>query len=506
MSDVTKRIAKNSLFLYGRLFFTTAVSLIAVRLLLQALGATDYGIFSIISGVIAMLQLLNGTMATATMRFIVCAEGEHDAIKQNRIFNLAMRIHFVMALIIALSMEFCFFFLWDKLFNLPLERVFAAKVVFQYMVFISFCSISTNPYESVIIAHERMIFFSLWGIFQAAGKLALCIALFYWGADRLLFYGFGMMLVLSGTAVWRITYCRQFPESRIRLSCPIKKQELLQIFSFSGWSFCGNVSDTIACTGSSILLNRFFGVLVNAAEGISSQISGQLAIFATTVMQAINPVIMKYESSNNQSAALKIANCSCRFTIFIFLFFAMPFLFEIDFIMRLWVKNVPEYTAVFCRLTVIRSAFILLSNPFVTYLNATGKIKGFEVTDCFLHFGTLLASYLLLLAGMPPPAVYVALLVCCLVRLITRVFWAARAGNFAQSDFWIGCFGRAATICAIVLLGTFPVYFSIHHPVIRLFAVSITTSLLTLAGSWFIGMTVAERDRVKKLFIKKNIF
>lgn len=504
MGNVANRIAKNSLFLYGRLIFTTAVSLIAVRLLLQTLGVADYGIFNLISGVIAMLQVLNGTMTASTMRFIVCAEGEHDDVKKIRVFNLALQIHFWMAVIIVAAMQFCFFFLWDHFFNLPMDRVFAAKVVFQFMVIVSFCTIVTNPYEAVIIAHERMFFFSLWGILQSAGKLLLCIALFFWGADRLLFYGFGMMLVLGGTAFGRMFYCRQFPESRICLHCQMDKKEVLQMFSFSGWTFCGNVSNTIVASGSSILLNRFFGVLVNAAEGVSMQISGQLSVFATTIMQAVNPVIMKYESSKNQSAALKIACSSCRFTVYIFLFLALPFLFEVDFVLQIWLKDVPEYTAVFCRLTVIRCVFTLLSNPFVTYLNATGKIKRYEVTESILHLGTLIFSYLLLLAGAPPIAVYVMLLLCVFARMISRIFWMTKETTFDAKDFWIDCFGRFVVITSVVLLGTLPVFYFVRNPVARFFSVCTTSSLLMILSIWRFGLTINEQQGIKELLLRKR--
>ena len=504
MSSVSKRIVKNSLFLYFRLAYSTIAAFVVIRLLLQSLGEVNYGIYSILAGAVAMFQMVNGTLVTSTMRFIVCAEGEQDEEKKSRIFNLALRVHLWMALLVALAMEIGFLFFWERIFNIPAERVAAAKIVFQFMVVLTFCNTLTNPYEALIISHERMAFFALWGIVQATGKLLLSLVLFYFVGDRLILYGAGMLAIFGGAALWRVLFCRKFPESRVVLGRKIDLAELRALFLFSGWTFCGNVSNAVLTSGNSLLLNHFFGVLVNAAEGVAAQISGQLSIFATTIMQAVNPVIMKYESSNNTDRALSLTCMSSKFIGLVFLFMAIPFLFEADFVLSIWLKEVPEYAVVFCRLAVIRVVFTLLSTPFVTYLNATGNIRNFELTDGAVHILTLVAGFVWLKFGGAPVTVYICVLICVIVRMACRIFWVVRNSGFDPKDFLIGCLGRCALVGGVVSLLLWPLMEFMDNGWMRFFAVCVSSVLLMAIAIWFLGVTQRERQLLLDLVKRKR--
>ena len=506
MSSVSNRIVKNSIFLYIRLILSTAIAFIVVRLLLQSLGKVDYGIYSILAGAIAMFQMVNGTLVSSTMRFIVCAEGEQDEKKKNRIFNLVMRLHLWLGVIVALAMEISFLFFWDRLFNIPADRTLSAKVVYQFMAISVFVTFVSNPYEALIISHEKMLFFAVWGIVQSLGKLILSIILFIYARDRLILYGFGMMMIFCVFALWRWLFCRRFKESRISLKQKVDIHEIKSIFSYSGWVFCGNVSNTVLTSGSSLLLNRFFGVLVNAAEGVSAQISGQLSIFATTVMQAVNPVIMKYESAQNENQAIALSCTSSKMIGYIYIVMLVPFLYEADFVLTLWLKDVPDYTVVFARLTVIRILFTLLSTPFVTYLNATGHIRNFEICDTLIHFGTLFASYLWLKFGGTPVVVYVSLLICVITRMVFRVFWVGKESSFRQKDFWFGVFGRCISIGLMVMSLIYPVYAFIHNNWIRLFAVCGCSVVLVSVAVWFFGLSSKEQIAIRNLIKTSKLF
>ena len=506
MSSVSKRIVKNSVFLYIRLILSTAIAFIVVRLLLQSLGEVDYGVYSILAGAIAMFQMVNGTLVSSTMRFIVCAEGEKNEEKKNRIFNLVMRLHLWLGLIVALAMEICFLFFWEKVFNIPADRTLSAKVVYQFMALSVFVTFVSNPYEALIISHEKMLFFAIWGIVQSFGKLFLSIILFIYAGDRLILYGFGMMMIFCVFALWRWLFCRRFKESKISLKQKVDIHEIKSIFFFSGWVFCGNVSNTVLTSGSSLLLNRFFGVLVNAAEGVSAQISGQLSIFATTVMQAVNPVIMKYESARNEDQAIVLSCTSSKMIGYIYIMMLVPFLYETEFVLTLWLKDVPDYTIIFCRLAVIRVLFTLLSTPFVTYLNATGHIRNFEISDALIHLGTLFASYIWLKSGGTPVIVYISLLICVIVRMVLRVFWVGKESSMKQRDFWVGVFGRCVLIGMTVMIMIYPVCAFIHNNWIRLFAVCGSSVVLVLVAVWFFGLSSKEQIAIRSLIKTLKLF
>ncbi|HEX8357344.1 MAG TPA: lipopolysaccharide biosynthesis protein, partial [Segetibacter sp.] len=300
------RVAANTGILYIRMAITVFISLYATRLTLQALGVLDFGLFSLVGGVIAMLGFLNGSMAAATQRFMSFAQGGGDYASLKRIFNMSIVLHAAIAVSVIIIFEIISFFLFKGILNIPRDRVEIAKLVYQFMVISTFFTIISVPFEAMITAHENMLFYAIEGVAEAVLKLAIAFYINYTKNDPLLIYGLLTAVSSVFLLLLRQVYCyNKYPECRINVRCHFDKLLLKKMTSFAGWSLMGSSTGVIANYGQGIVVNMFFGTAVNAAQGIAGQVSGQLGAFATTLMKALNPLIAKSEGAGNRGLMLK---------------------------------------------------------------------------------------------------------------------------------------------------------------------------------------------------------
>lgn len=402
-----KRVAVNTGFLYARMAITVFISLYATRLILNALGAEDFGLFNVVGGVIAMLTFLNAAMAGATQRFMSYSQGGGDVDKQKHIFNVSVVLHFFIGILVVLLLEIAGYFLFNGILTIPENRVHVAKVIFQFMLVSTFFTIISVPYDAVINAHENMLLVAVLGIVEAFFKLSIAIYITHTTFDKLVTYGLLMASLSILLLVIRRIYChKKYEEVIINIKSYFSRTLFREMTGFAGWSFLGSASSMISNYGQGIVVNMFFGTVVNAAQGIASQVSGQLGAFAGTMLKALNPIIDKSEGAGNRGKMLKTSMTGSKVAFFLLIFFYVPLLIETPFIFKIWLKTVPDYAILFCRLLLIRN---LIEQLYVTMANsiaAVGNIRRFQIYNSILNLFPLIIAFILFKYNYPPFSLY----------------------------------------------------------------------------------------------------
>jgi O-antigen/teichoic acid export membrane protein len=420
MPSNTTRIAKNILALYFRQMITMLVSLYTVRVVLNTLGVVDYGIYNVVAGVTTMFSFLDGSMSAAAQRFLSFELGKNNLKQYNRIFCLCMNIYLIIIIISTLLLETIGLWFLNTKLVIPAERMSAARFIFHCTVFSFAFTIIESVYNAAVVSHERMTIFAVMGIIDAILKLAIIFLLPLFSIDKLQFYGtlISSITFLHVALYWII--CRKlFPECRYRF---FWNTELFKkIFSFSGWAIGGGISVVLYNQGINILLNIFFGPLINAARGIAYQVNSVLTAFTNNISTAIRPRMIKQYAENKYSEMFSLAFIGTRIIYYLNLFFVIPVFLEISFILTIWLKQVPEYTVLFLRLILICSLIECLKYPLLTIIYATGNIKKYELMVYETYLLIVPLSYLFFKLGFPPQTPMVLGIVIAVVTFGGRV-------------------------------------------------------------------------------------
>ncbi|GHT56298.1 hypothetical protein AGMMS49982_23090 [Bacteroidia bacterium] len=319
---------------------TMFISLYTTRLILNSLGASDFGIFNIVGGAIAMLGFLNAAMAGATQRFMSYAEGAGEKDRQKSIFNVSVILHFLIALILGVVLLIAGYFFFNGILNIPADRMHAARMVYYFMIISTMLTVMTVPYDAVLNAHENMLYYSIVGIIESVLKLAVALVVVYTLADKLIIYGLLMACISLTVMIIMRVYCKKkYVECEFRPKTYYDKTLMKEMTGFAGWNFLSSFSGVVGQYGLGIVLNYFWGTLLNAAQGVANQLCGQLQSFSTTMLKALNPVIAKSEGEGNHSLMLRSSMAGCKFSFFLVAFLVIPFLIDTPYIMKVWLKN-----------------------------------------------------------------------------------------------------------------------------------------------------------------------
>lgn len=422
---------------------TIIISLYVTRLILLTLGTEDFGIFNLVGGAIAMLTFLNLAMASATQRFMSYAQGEGDVQKQKNIFNVSVFLHLLIAIIAFLLLEVAGYFLFDGILKIPLERVPTAKLIYQFMLVSTFFTIISVPYDAVINAHENMLLVAILGVVEAFLKLVIAFYITYTSFDKLGSYGLLMALLSIFLLLIRRMYChKKYEEVQINIRKYYNKSLFLEMSSYAGWSLLDSAASIITMQGIAIVLNSLFGVLLNAAQGIAAQVSGQLMAFSNTMLKALNPVIVKSEGGNNRSQMLEASMTGNKLSFFLLAFFAVPAVIEMKYILIVWLKEVPDYAVIFCQLRLIAMYFGQLTVTFSTAIGAIGNIKQVSFYNSLIWISLLPVSYLMFKLGAPPETLYILFVLMYLALSASAIYFLKRLGGLSLKDYFVNVVAR----------------------------------------------------------------
>lgn len=407
MDVANKRIAKNTVYLYARTIIILLVSLYTSRAILQALGVTDLGIYNVVGGIVTLAASIQAAQSNATSRFITFELGRTDStpMDRRRVYSICMTIHLLLAALVLVLAETVGLWVVNKFIEVPPERLLAANVVYQFSIISLILHLVRVPLGSVIIAHERMSVFAYISIIDAALLLASAIYVNHYGGDRLILYAFtvcGIALIMF--LIYYFYVRNKFSEYRFKWVWD--KKDSLRVLSFSGWTLLGSTSDTIEQQGVSLLLNKFVGLVANTALGFANQVSAAVGKFVKNFSTAFNPQIIKYYASGELDKMFRLVNRASKFSFMLCYVMALPLIANMDFVLTIWLKEVPQYTVEFCQMILACTIIDATTGVLNTSITATGKIKGFQIAIAISFLCDFLIALLLLLMHANPTHVF----------------------------------------------------------------------------------------------------
>lgn len=504
-SQNNKRIAKNTLMLYFRMILTMLVSLYTSRVVLNTLGVEDFGIYNVVGGFVTMFGFLNSAMASATQRFLAFEIGKGDHEQLRNVFSMSINIHFLIAFIIFILAETVGLWFVNTQLTIPSGRMGAAQWVYQFSILAMMVNMVSVPYNAMIIAHERMNVFAWVSIAEVSLKLFIVFMLQWFGFDKLKFYA---VLTFCVSLIIRFIYgfycSRQFKESKFRYFWD--KSLFKTLASYAGWNLWGNIASVLQGQGVNVLLNIFFGPIVNAARGIAYQVSGAINQFVANFQMAMNPQIIKSYAVNDLKYMHQLIFRGAKYSFFLLFTLSLPLLLETEQILRVWLKIVPDYTVIFTRLVIINVLIDCISGPLMTAAQASGKIKLYQSVIGGLLILNLPISYLFLKFGFQPQVTIFVSIGISVLALILRLLILRNLVKLKIENFFY------QVILKIIIVGIFatiiPLLFSIFMDISihRFVIVTLTSIVSSLSVIFFLGLSNDERiyfiNGLKKLKTK----
>lgn len=491
-----KRIAKNTLLLYVRMLFLMSVSLYTSRVVLDTLGVTDYGIYNVVGGVVAMFGFINGSMSSATQRYITFALGKGDKDHLQKVFSTALQIHVLIALLIVVLGETVGLWFMYTHMKIPLDRMDAAFWVLQCSIVSTVIMIVSVPYNADIIAHEKMSAFAYISILETVLKLAVVYILLIFSYDKLILYAFLILTVQMFIRFCYSHYChKHFKESIYKHTW--NKSLFREMTGFAGWSMFGSLATVLFGQGLNMLLNVFFGPMVNAARAVAMQVQNAIHQFVGNFQMALNPQITKNYAKGEIHDMHKLVFRSARFSFYLMFLLSLPVLFETNFILNIWLKVVPENTVVFLRIMICISLLFTLSNPLAVAAQATGKVKRYQATCGSVLLMILPVSYVCLKLGCPAYSVFIVHLVMESIAQLARMIILRPLIGLRIIDYIKNIYIRVFVVVALSVAVPFFVYESMDDTLVRFFVICLVCLLSVSIVAYTVGLSKNERVFVK---------
>lgn len=501
-----RRIARNTLMLYLRMGASMLVSLYTARIVLGTLGEMDYGILNVVTGCVAIFSFLNGALSGSASRFLTFELGRGNNEQLKRTFSATVVIHLLLALTIILLSETVGLWLLTHKIVIPAERMTAALWAYQIGILSMAVSIIQVPYGATIIAHEKMDIYAYMSLFDVGAKLLFAYLIQVMGGDKMILWALMTMIVKMLYAAIHISYCnRQFEEAR-SLNFHKDKPLYKQLFSYSGWDLIGHISWTLQGQGVNILLNTFFGPIINTAQSISYQVQGTLTQFANNFMLASRPQIIKLYAAGKPDEMMKLVYRSSCMAFYLSFVMTLPLCLELRYILDLWLGKYPAETMPFTMLILINSLVLNIKNPRLAAIHATGNIKLENFTVGLILCSILPIAYVLLRCGFDATSVFVAMIAVTFISEVVAIFILRRYIKFSISSYWLQVYGRCALIAVCSIMPVYIVHSMMAEGFVRLIAVSAASLATVSIVAYAIGIDRETRSSlnnfVKQLFYK----
>lgn len=503
--STTTRVIKNTGFLYVKMGITVFISLYTTRLILASLGASDFGVFNIVGGAITMLGFLNSTMANATQRFMSYAEGEGNLTKKKQVFNVSTVLHIVVAILTGLILLAAMFPLFNGIFNIQPERIFAAKIIYLSLIVSTMFTIVNVPYDSVMNAHENMLYYSIIGILEVFLRLAVAYACVYAVYDKLIVYGVLTAIIPFVTLSIMKVYChRKYDECVIGFKQYWNKQLVKDIASFSGWNFLTAISSLASYYGAGLVLNHFFGTILNAAQGIANQVNGQMSAFSLNLMKAVNPIIVKRAGAKDVEAMNKATLASGKYSTLLIVFFAVPFILEMHYVLAIWLKEVPEWTSMFCCLQLVITIICQMTSSAATAIYAEGNIKWYAIYKSVMNFAPVLLTYIAFTFHGAPYWLYITMIaIWAIGGDCVILHYARKQCRLQTSHFLKEVFVPVLLVSTLMFLCGYMPHKFLNESLLRLIFTVLSTSFVFGVSIWLLVFKAQERNIIVSIIKSK---
>lgn len=492
----SRRIAKNTLLLYFRMAITMMVSLYTSRVILNTLGVEDFGIYNIVGSIIGILGFLNGAMSATAQRYLTLELGKGNYKKLQQVFSSCLFIHILLAVLVIVVSETLGLWLLRNKIQIPIERIDAAFWVFQASVLASVIMILSVPYNSVIIAHEKMSAFAYISVLEVILKLVIVYLLAFFPVDKLILYAILIVIVQLFIRLCYGWYCkRHFPETAFKFC--YDRILVKEMMGFTGWNLFGNLAGVVCTQGLNVLLSIFFNPVINAARGISVQVQNAINQFAYNFQTAMNPQITKSYAVGDFSYMHILIEKSGKLTFFLLLFLSLPVFFETQSLLSLWLKTVPDYTVPFLRLMLCTTIVDAVANPLMIAASATGNVKFYQSIVGGLLILILPVSYVALKIGGEPISVFVVHVVICIIAFGVRLFIVRplihlSIRSYLKNTLW-KCF--LVSIVSITSTFLFKIFSASWN---NLFLTCLFSMFSVFLSVYFGGLDASERKFVKE--------
>lgn len=490
--------------LYLRMAVTTLLGLYTSRVILQALGVNDFGLFNAVGGLVAMLAIVSASLSTATSRYLTYELGRGDIQRLKTVFSTSVNVQLGIALVVVVIGGVLGWWFVNYKMNIPVDRMSAANWVWVCSVLTFAVKLISIPYEASIIAHEKMNVFAYLNIFLAVMKLAIVFTLFYSPFDKLKTYTFLLLALHLLIRLIYTVYCRRhFVECKYRWTydAPLLKE----MTQFAGWNFFGNAAWLFNTQGITVLINIFFGVAVNAARGIANQFESVVLEFVNSFMMALNPQITKSYASGDLDGMQRLVCRGAKFSFFLMMLFAIPGILETQKILSLWLGIVPDYAVDFVRLTFLSSMCTVLGNTLVTAQLATGKIKKYQIVITLYGAWVFPLTWLAFKMGGSPLWAYLVFCAIYFGMVFVRIYLVKDLIKLSWKYYVKEVILRSALCFAIALVLPLMAYLSMEDSMLRFLVVCTVSLLASLAVIYWIGMQAAERQAINSL-VRQRIF
>jgi len=507
LTTENSRIVKNSLVLYIRLVFVSIIGLLSSRFILQALGASDYGLYNVVGGVVTMMAFLNIVMISTTYRFIAFEIGRGELDNVTKVFNISLIIHLSLALlVILLASTFGVFYIKYYL-NVTNGKVDDALYVFIFSIIGTVISIISIPFLGLLTAKEKFTITAPVEILRSFINLGMVLIIMRYTGNRVRLYAILIAITTSIPPILYYIYCRYHFLSIIRWKVQTDKGKYKEMIKFSGWIMIGAGASVGETQGSALIINSFFGTILNAGFGIASQVNNVVKMFSQSLNQAVIPQITKSYSSGSKDRTLQLVIYASKYSFFLMLLPALPILLETDFILNLWLKEVPVFTKIFIQIMLVNALIATMSAGIPSAVHATGKIKYFQIVLSSFVLLSLPIAFIGFKLGFQPYTILLVFTFTAIVTFIVQNFMLKKIINFNVEMY----LNKSFLKMMLVFISVLPLFY-IHNffepGLLRFICISSLAEIWLLTAIYFFGIEQNEKDVLSNYSqkIKQNIF
>ena len=499
------RIVKNTTFLYVRMLLLMGVTLYTSRVVLDVLGVDDFGIYQVVGGVVAMFGFLNNSMSLTTQRFLNFEMGKNDKIRVNRFFCLSISVHFLLALLVLILAETVGLWFLESKLDIPIDRMDAAKWVFHFSVFSAMVTIMQVPYNASIIANEQMNVYAYLSLIEVFLKLVVVFLIKLFDVDSLKLYAVLIFVVTVFVAAIYRLYCSiKFDTCKFRLFWD--RMMFIDLFSQSSWNLLGTSANMMTTQGKKFLLNVFFGVALNASEGIASQVNAAINQFMINFLTAIRPQIVKLYAQNKMKELNELVYKGSLYSYYLIYLLTLPVLIQTETILSIWLKNVPTYSVLFTQLVLIIGLINATSVAYATAFQASGEVKIYQIIVSSTLFLTIPIAYICLKLGYPPYSIFIVSMVITLIQQIIRIFLLKKITGISEKGFYIKVLRPIliVTFVSLLLISPFKLIV-LNNTFLKFMLTTICSFLIVICSIYYWGINSMERHFInKKLYSLQN--
>ncbi|HBT85783.1 MAG TPA: hypothetical protein DEB12_07745 [Porphyromonadaceae bacterium] len=504
MQGGNKLIAKNTLIIYVKLIINAILGLFTSRFIFKGLGAEDFGLYSVVGSIVVMMAFINTVMISTTYRFIAYEMGKGDTPAINRVFNISLTIHICLAFIIIFITETLGVFYVNNYLKIDPSKLSDALFVLRFSVIATVFNIISIPFQGMITALEKFSVRSAIEVIDSVFKFLIAFALIYYVGNRLRFYSLLIALIALVGPLLYFGYCKYYHKSLIKWNFQKDKFKYKEMISFSGWILFGAAASVGQKNGSALIINHFFGTFLNAAYGIASTVNSVISAFSGSLAQSAIPQITKSFSKGNRKRSEKLTAYISKYTALIMLIISVPILLETEFLITLWLGEVPEHTIIFCKLIIINALIQAMGAGLPAFVQATGKIKWFQIILSTTSLASLPIAWYLFKIGLPPYSIIITFIFTAIINLVVRQVLLNKIVAFDSFFFIKTSYFRVL----LVIISVLPLFYLINffeEGITRFILMFMVSIAYLIASIYLIGLDKDERNKIKSVVLNFKI-